>query len=72
MKLFLFSQYLLGPFYAALRMESIEIIEGIQCQTQQENLSDLNDEVSPKRRRLSSSLNSSKRPSRQSEEYDLI
>ncbi|KAL1781523.1 serine serine/threonine-protein kinase ATR [Sigmodon hispidus] len=61
-------KYLLGPFYAALKMESIEIIEGIQRQTQQENVSGNNDEVSPKRRRLSSSLSSSKRPSRQSEE----
>lgn len=70
--IFVFFQYLLGPFYEALKMESIEIIEGIQCQTQQENLSGDNDEVSPKRRRLSSSLNSSKRLSRQFEEYDLI
>ncbi|OBS68135.1 hypothetical protein A6R68_03324 [Neotoma lepida] len=64
-------QYLLGPFYAALKMESIEIVKGIQCQTQQENLSCNNDEVSPKRRRLSSSLNSSKRPSRQSEDHNF-
>lgn len=64
--------YLLGPFYAALKTESMEIIERIQCQTQQENLCGNNDGVSPKRRRLSSSLSSYKRPSRQSEEYDLI
>ncbi|XP_036048485.1 serine/threonine-protein kinase ATR [Onychomys torridus] len=64
--------YLLGPFYAALKVESIEIIKGIQCQMQQENLSGNNDEVSPKRRRLSSSLNSSKRPCRQSEEITHV
>lgn len=72
MKLLLSSQYLLGPFYAALKMESTEIIERIQRQAQQENLRGSNDGVSPKRRRLSSSLSSYKRPSRQSEEYDLI
>lgn len=60
--------YLLGPFYAALKMESKEIIERIQCQAQQENLSGNNDEVSPKRRKLSSSLSSYKKPSRQPEE----
>ncbi|XP_031199912.1 serine/threonine-protein kinase ATR [Mastomys coucha] len=64
--------YLLGPFYAALKMESMEIIERIQCQTQQENLRDNNDGVSPKRRRLSSSLSSYKRPSRQSAEINHV
>nr|XP_044992414.1 serine/threonine-protein kinase ATR isoform X2 [Jaculus jaculus] len=56
-------QYLLGPLYAALKMESMEVIEEIQCQTEQENLSSSSDGISPKRRRLSS-----KRPSKQSEE----
>ncbi|EDL77509.1 rCG25251 [Rattus norvegicus] len=64
--------YLLGPFYAALKMESTEIIERIQCQAQQENLRGSNDGVSPKRRRLSSSLSSYKRPSRQSEEINHV
>ncbi|XP_060241479.1 serine/threonine-protein kinase ATR [Meriones unguiculatus] len=64
--------YLLGPFYAALKMESMEIIERIQYQTQQENLSGNNEGVSPKRRRLSSSLSISKRPSRQSEELNHV
>lgn len=70
-KLFLLSQYLLGPLYAALKMESMEIIEEVQCQFQQENLSSNSDGLSPKRRRLSSSLNSSKRAPKQTEEYDL-
>ncbi|XP_052043584.1 serine/threonine-protein kinase ATR isoform X2 [Apodemus sylvaticus] len=64
--------YLLGPFYAALKMESMEIIERIQSQTQQEDLCGNNDGVSPKRRRLSSSLSSYKRPSRQSEEITHV
>ncbi|XP_032120263.1 serine/threonine-protein kinase ATR isoform X4 [Sapajus apella] len=61
------AEYLLGPLYAALKMESMEIIEKIQCQTQQENLSNNSDGISPKRRRLSSSLNASKRAPKQTE-----
>ncbi|XP_074261902.1 serine/threonine-protein kinase ATR isoform X2 [Saimiri boliviensis] len=61
------AEYLLGPLYAALKMESVEIIEKIQCQTQQENLSSNSDGISPKRRRLSSSLNASKRAPKQTE-----
>ncbi|XP_035133972.3 serine/threonine-protein kinase ATR isoform X3 [Callithrix jacchus] len=61
------AEYLLGPLYAALKMESMEIIEKIQCQTQQENLSSNSDGLSPKRRRLSSSLNASKRAPKQTE-----
>ncbi|XP_023568719.1 serine/threonine-protein kinase ATR [Octodon degus] len=57
--------YLLGPLYAALKMESMEIIEELHCHTQQENLSNDSDGVSLKRRRLSSS---SKRASTESEE----
>ncbi|PNI78456.1 ATR isoform 5, partial [Pan troglodytes] len=62
------AEYLLGPLYAALKMESMEIIEEIQCQTQQENLSSNSDGISPKRRRLSSSLNPSKRAPKQTED----
>ncbi|XP_073659836.1 serine/threonine-protein kinase ATR isoform X4 [Tursiops truncatus] len=62
------AEYLLGPLYAALKMESMEIIEEVQCQIQQENLSSNSDGLSPKRRRLSSSLNSSKRAPKQTEE----
>uniref|UniRef100_A0A2K6Q6U2 Serine/threonine-protein kinase ATR n=1 Tax=Rhinopithecus roxellana TaxID=61622 RepID=A0A2K6Q6U2_RHIRO len=66
------AEYLLGPLYAALKMESMEIIEEIQCQTQQENLSSNSDGISPKRRRLSSSLNPSKRAPKQTEEIKHV
>ncbi|XP_004459286.1 serine/threonine-protein kinase ATR isoform X1 [Dasypus novemcinctus] len=62
------AEYLLGPLYAALRMESLEISEEVQCQTQQEKLSNSTDGISPKRHRLSLSLNSSKRAPKQIEE----
>lgn len=52
-------------------MESMEIIEEVQCQIQEENLSGNSDGISPKRRRLSSSLNSSKKAPKLTEEYDL-
>uniref|UniRef100_A0A8C0XLQ1 Serine/threonine-protein kinase ATR n=1 Tax=Castor canadensis TaxID=51338 RepID=A0A8C0XLQ1_CASCN len=65
-------EYLLGPLYAALKMESMEIIEEIQCQSQQDNAGSISDGVSPKRRRLSSSLNSSKRASKQCEEVKHV
>ncbi|XP_048190899.1 serine/threonine-protein kinase ATR isoform X4 [Perognathus longimembris pacificus] len=57
-------EYLLGPLYAALKMESEE---AIQCQTKQEDGSSGRDELSPKRRRRSPST-SSQRDSKQSEE----
>ncbi|KAL4824093.1 hypothetical protein H8958_014208 [Nasalis larvatus] len=66
------AEYLLGPLYVALKMESMEIIEEIQCQTQQENLSSNSDGISPKRRRLSSSLNPSKRAPKQTEEIKHV
>ncbi|KAL0592926.1 Serine/threonine-protein kinase ATR, partial [Plecturocebus cupreus] len=66
------AEYLLGPLYAALKMESMEIIEKVQCQTQQENLSSNSDGISPKRRRLSSSLNTSKRAPKQTEEIKHV
>ncbi|XP_014987478.3 serine/threonine-protein kinase ATR isoform X2 [Macaca mulatta] len=66
------AEYLLGPLYAALKVESMEIIEEIQCQTQQENLSSNSDGISPKRRRLSSSLNPSKRAPKQTEEIKHV
>ncbi|KAF6117522.1 ATR serine/threonine kinase [Phyllostomus discolor] len=66
------AEYLLGPLYAALKMESMEIIEEIQCQLQQENLSSKSDGISPKRRRLSSSLNLSKRATKQTEEITHV
>lgn len=66
------AEYLLGPLYAALKMESMEIIEEVQCQIQQENLSSNSDGISAKRRRLSSSLNSSKRPPKQTEEIKHV
>ncbi|KAB1283309.1 Serine/threonine-protein kinase ATR [Camelus dromedarius] len=62
------AEYLLGPLYAALKMESMEIIEEVQCQIQQEDLSSDSDGLSPKRRRLSSSLKSSKKAPKQTEE----
>ncbi|KAF3827192.1 hypothetical protein GH733_002678 [Mirounga leonina] len=64
------AEYLLGPLYAALKMESMEIIE-VQCQVQQENLSSDSDGISAKRRRLSSSLNSSRRPPKQTEDHNF-
>ncbi|XP_008156798.2 serine/threonine-protein kinase ATR [Eptesicus fuscus] len=64
------AEYLLGPLYAALKMESMEIIEEVQIQ--QENLGSKSDEISPKRRRLSSSLNSSKRATKQTEEINHV
>ncbi|XP_053774486.1 serine/threonine-protein kinase ATR isoform X2 [Desmodus rotundus] len=66
------AEYLLGPLYAALKMETMEIIEEIQCQLQQENLSSISDGLSPKRRRLSSSLNFSKRSTKQTEEINHV
>ncbi|KAI5934857.1 serine/threonine-protein kinase ATR isoform X1 [Manis javanica] len=66
------AEYLLGPLYAALKMESMEIIEEAQCQIQQENLSSNSHGLSPKRRRLSSSLNSSKRASKETEEIKHV
>lgn len=64
--------YLLGPLYAALKMETMEILEEIQCQTPQEILSSDSEGISPKRRRLSSSLNSSKRTSKVTEEVTHV
>ncbi|KAK2505823.1 hypothetical protein MC885_005294 [Smutsia gigantea] len=66
------AEYLLGPLYSALKMESMEIIEEAQCQIQQENLSSNSHGLSPKRRRLSSSLNSSKRASKETEEIKHV
>ncbi|XP_008581156.1 PREDICTED: serine/threonine-protein kinase ATR [Galeopterus variegatus] len=66
------AEYLLGPLYAALKMESMEILEEIQCQAQWESLSSDSDGISPKRRRLSSSLNSSKRALKQTEEIKHV
>ncbi|XP_069419530.1 serine/threonine-protein kinase ATR [Ovis canadensis] len=65
-------EYLLGPLYAALKMESMEIIDEVHCQIQQENLSSNSNGLSPKRRRLSSSLNSSKRAPKQTEEIKHV
>ncbi|XP_045440082.1 serine/threonine-protein kinase ATR isoform X5 [Pipistrellus kuhlii] len=64
------AEYLLGPLYAALKVESMEIIEEVQIQ--QENLSSKSDGISSKRRRLSSSLNSSKRATKQTEEINHV
>ncbi|KAM5334463.1 serine/threonine-protein kinase ATR isoform 2-T2 [Glossophaga mutica] len=66
------AEYLLGPLYAALKMESMEIIEEIHCQLQQENLSSKSDGISPKRRRLSSSLNLPKRATKETEEINHV
>ncbi|KAM8770022.1 serine/threonine-protein kinase ATR [Rhynchonycteris naso] len=66
------AQYLLGPLYAALKMESMEIIEAVQSQAQQENSSSDSDGMSPKRCRLSSSLTSSQRATRRTEETHRV
>ncbi|XP_042521644.1 serine/threonine-protein kinase ATR [Dipodomys spectabilis] len=59
-------EYLLGPLYAALKMESVE---ASPCWTKQEDGSSTSDEISPKRRRHSSSI-SSQRESEQSKDLD--
>ncbi|XP_003416220.1 serine/threonine-protein kinase ATR isoform X1 [Loxodonta africana] len=66
------AEYLLGPLYEALKMESMEIIEEVQCQTQQEKLSGNSDGISPKRHQLSLSLSSSKRALKQTEEIKHV
>ncbi|KAM9604545.1 LOW QUALITY PROTEIN: serine/threonine-protein kinase ATR [Trichechus inunguis] len=66
------AEYLLGPLYEALKMESMEITEEVQCQAQQEKLSSNSGGISPKRRQLSSSLSSSKRAPKQTEEIKHV
>ncbi|XP_006869932.1 PREDICTED: serine/threonine-protein kinase ATR [Chrysochloris asiatica] len=61
------AEYLLGPLYEALKMESMEIIEKAQCQTHQEKVNSTIDGITPKRQQLSLSLNASKRAPKQTE-----
>ncbi|KAG8511432.1 Serine/threonine-protein kinase ATR, partial [Galemys pyrenaicus] len=65
------AEYLLGPLYTALKMESMDIIEEIQSQIQQEILCNNSDEISRKKRRLVLSFISLRSVPQQPEDHNF-